>query len=70
LIVDFPEKSTFLTEEQKNWAVARIEADRGDAVPDQLTFRAFVKAISDAKIWAFAYLFMTATTGSYACKSV
>lgn len=66
LIVDFPEKSKFLTEEQKAWAVARIEADRGDAVPDKLTTKAFLRALADLKIWGFALLFMIATTGSYA----
>jgi hypothetical protein len=40
LIVDFPEKSTFLTEDQKQWAMARIERDRADANPDPLTGRA------------------------------
>jgi MFS family permease len=67
LIVDFPEKSSFLTPEQKAWAIERIQIDRGDAIPDKLTMASFTRAISDLKIWAFAYLFMTATTGAYAC---
>lgn len=58
LIVDFPEKSTFLREDQKAWAVQRIEIDRADAKPDPLTGRAFIKALSDWKIFVMAYLFM------------
>jgi hypothetical protein len=69
LIVDFPEKSHFLTTEQKAWVIERVQRDRGDAIPDKLTFTTFKRDISDFKIWAFAYLFMTATTGAYACKS-
>lgn len=66
LIVDFPEKSTFLTEEQKAWAIRRIEMDRADSQPDPLTGRSFLVAAADPKIWVYALLFMTATTGAYA----
>ncbi|KAF9005279.1 MFS general substrate transporter [Hymenopellis radicata] len=55
LIVDFPDKSTFLTPEQKA---------SGDALPDRLDFAAFKAHISDFKVWCFALLFMAATTGS------
>lgn len=68
-IVDFPEKSTFLTAEQKAWAIERIQIDRGDAIPDKLTWRTVGRDLADFKVWAFAYLFMSATTGSYACES-
>jgi hypothetical protein len=68
LIVDFPEKSTFLTPEEKAWAIDRIERDRGDAVPDKMSWGTIKRDIIDWKIWGFAYLFMSATTGSYACK--
>jgi hypothetical protein len=44
LIVDFPEKSNFLTEDRKQWAIQRIERDRADATPDKLTGRALVSA--------------------------
>ncbi|KAK1922834.1 major facilitator superfamily domain-containing protein [Papiliotrema laurentii] len=66
LIVDFPEKSTFLTPEEKAWAIDRIERDRGDAVPDKMSWGTIKRDIIDWKIWGFAYLFMSATTGSYA----
>lgn len=70
LVVDFPEKSKFLTAEQKQFVIDRIEQDRGDSVPDKLTGATFNRAITDAKIWCYSYLFMTATTGSYACELV
>ena len=69
LIVDFPAKSTFLTEEEKAVVIDRINRDRGDAVADKLTLRGSLRHLADPKLWAFAFLFMSATTGSYACKS-
>ena len=69
LIVDFPEKSTFLSPEQKAWAIQRIERDRGDSVPDKMTGSTIKRDLTDWKIWAYAYLFMSATCGSYACES-
>lgn len=53
LIVDFPEKSSFLSAEQKEWAISRIERDRSDSVPDPLTMRAFGRALADWKIWVY-----------------
>ncbi len=64
LIVDFPDKSTFLTHEEKAFVIDRIHRDRGDALPDRLDFAAFKAHISDFKVWCFALLFMAATTGS------
>ena len=69
LIVDFPAKSTFLTEEEKTVVIDRINRDRGDAVADKLTLRGSLRHLADPKLWAFAFLFMSSTTGSYACKS-
>jgi hypothetical protein len=39
-IVDFPHKNTFLSAEQTAYVQARIELDRGDAVPDVRRFSA------------------------------
>lgn len=70
LIVDFPEKNKFLTEEQTQFIIDRINRDRGDAKPDPMTMKAVLSAASDWKIWVYGYLFMTSTTGSYACTSL
>jgi hypothetical protein len=37
LLPDFPESNTFLTPDQTAFVLERIECDRGDSVPDQLT---------------------------------
>ena len=50
-IVDFPDKNTFLTPEQTQFMVQRIQADRGDAEPDSLTARKFLAHAADFKIW-------------------
>lgn len=45
---------------------ARIEDDRGDAVPDNLTWRKFFHNLTDLKLWAFALMFMNTTMPAYA----
>lgn len=37
LIVDFPDRAKFLSEDERRAAVDRIQRERGDALPDQLT---------------------------------
>ncbi|KAJ7917107.1 hypothetical protein B0H13DRAFT_1870631 [Mycena leptocephala] len=39
LLPDFPELNTFLTAEQTAFVLQRVKDDRGDSVPEQLTFR-------------------------------
>lgn len=68
LIVEFPEKNKFLTQEQTAWVIERIQRDRGDAIPDKITGATIRKDAMDWKLWVFALMFMTATTGAYACK--
>jgi len=66
LIVEFPEKNKFLTQEQTAWVIQRIQIDRGDAVPDKLTLAKLKRHAADWKLWIFALMFMAATTGAYA----
>jgi len=69
IIVDFPDKSEktgFLTHEQAEFVKRRIENDRGDSVPDRLTWAVLGKHLLDLKLWAFATLFMSATMPAYA----
>lgn len=64
-LVDFPHKSHFLTEEEKDIVLTRIDRDRGDAVPDKLTWRKVVHYCADFKVWLFAFFFMATTLASY-----
>ena len=70
LIVDFPELASkswkFLTVEEADFVVARIEKDRHDAIPEPFYITKYLKNALDLKIWGFAWLFMLATTNSYA----
>ncbi|KAL0956452.1 hypothetical protein HGRIS_002600 [Hohenbuehelia grisea] len=65
-IVDFPDKNRFLTKEQTELILARVEADRGDSVPDEVTFRKVVKHLCDWTIWANGLMFMCTAMPSYA----
>lgn len=66
LIVDFPHKNKFLTTEQTAYVQARIEADRGDAVPDALTLSKGISHALDWKAWTSGLLFGSATLPAYA----
>ncbi|KAL1407931.1 hypothetical protein Q8F55_004727 [Vanrija albida] len=64
-LVDFPDKATFLTEEQKELVITRIQRDRADAVVDPMTKAKFFEYLGTAKLWLFAYMFMCGTVASY-----
>lgn len=64
LIVDFPDKATFLTAEQTSMIMGRINAEREDATPDELTFKTALVHLGDYKMWLMGLMFMAATTGS------
>ncbi|GAA6053960.1 hypothetical protein JCM3770_004642 [Rhodotorula araucariae] len=65
-VVDFPDRAKFLTEEQRLYAIERIQKDRGDAVPDQVTGKKILKHALDFKVWAFGLCFCFSTMPSYA----
>ncbi|BEJ18112.1 hypothetical protein CspHIS471_0703890 [Cutaneotrichosporon sp. HIS471] len=65
VLVDFPDKATFITEEQRVFVKTRIERDRGDSVADKLTWHKVLNYATDIKIWVFAYIFMGTTMGAY-----
>ncbi|CAA7260554.1 unnamed protein product [Cyclocybe aegerita] len=62
----FPDQNNFLTEEETSIVLQRVEKDRGDAVPDVLTFEKVVRHLSDWKIWAIGLMYMCATVPAYA----
>lgn len=64
-LVDFPDRATFLTEEQKKFILTRIERDRGDSTHDPVTLKKVIKYARDWKIWLYALMFCSATVASY-----
>ncbi|KAK5944760.1 hypothetical protein PMZ80_001960 [Knufia obscura] len=69
VIIDFPDKATrkgFLSAEEGTFIAQRIQNDRGDAVPDSLTWAKFGQALLDWKLWAFALMFASSTMPAYA----
>jgi sugar phosphate permease len=69
-IVDFPEKAKnswkFLTEQEIQIMISRVEADRHDAITPPFHLGEYLKNALDAKIWLFALIFGSTTTISYA----
>jgi MFS family permease len=53
LIVNFPDKAKFITEEERAIVMGRLNADRGDAEDDHITFR---KCLLHMKDWKMCYL--------------
>ncbi|TRM69109.1 major facilitator superfamily domain-containing protein [Schizophyllum amplum] len=66
LLPEFPDRNTFLAPEETAYVLKRIEDDRGDAVPDQLTRGTVLKHLSDWTLWAYGIMFACATIPSYA----
>lgn len=64
-IVDFPDRATFLTEEQRQMILTRIQRDRSDAKPDPVTLAKVGSHLCDWKIWLYGYFLMSATVASY-----
>ncbi|KAJ8613289.1 hypothetical protein MRB53_036976 [Persea americana] len=70
-LLDFPDKTgsrslKFLTPEELQHTVARIEHDRADAHVEPFKLGRFLKPALDWQIWAFAFIFGCTTTVSYA----
>ncbi|KDR68722.1 hypothetical protein GALMADRAFT_231048 [Galerina marginata CBS 339.88] len=65
-IPDFPDKSRFITEEQRKMVLDRVQADRGDSVPDKMTWDKLFTHLKDPLLWAFAAMFLASTMPAYA----
>jgi len=52
-IPDFPDQNKFLTDEQTTLVLKRIDEDRGDAVPDELTAEKVRRHLLDWTLWAY-----------------
>ncbi|KAJ7686519.1 major facilitator superfamily domain-containing protein [Mycena rosella] len=66
LVPDFPELNTFLSPDQTKFVLQRVEEDRGDSVPDQLTVRKLLYHLGDWTLWAYGLMFMCCTLPAYA----
>lgn len=73
-IVDFPElaaKSSkmqrkFLTQDEADFVVARIEKDRHDVIAEEFNMKKYLSGALDLKVWGFAFIFLFTTTITYA----
>lgn len=72
-IVDFPELASrsgflrlkFLTKEESDFMVARIERDRADAILEEFNWKEYLCNGLDLKVWGFAALFGLNTVLTY-----
>ncbi|EAU91672.2 hypothetical protein CC1G_09354 [Coprinopsis cinerea okayama7 len=64
-IPNFPDENRFLTKEQTEFVLKRIDDDRGDALPDEITFAKVMKHLGDWTLWAYGFIFMCATMPNY-----
>jgi len=65
LIVDFPDRATFLTNEERHIVTTRIERDRADSKPDPITWKKIGRYAAMPQPWLFAFMFMSTTTATY-----
>lgn len=67
-LVDFPDspKNKFLTEDEKTMVADRLSAERGIHESYKVTFKSTFMALSDWKLWACTYMYMSAAMGAYA----
>ena len=52
-VPDFPDKNRFLTEDQTQLILDRVEEDRGDSLPDQLTAAKVLRHLRDPLLWTY-----------------
>ncbi|TFK23157.1 MFS general substrate transporter, partial [Coprinopsis marcescibilis] len=66
VVPGFPDQNRFLTKEQTELVLTRVENDRGDSVPDEFTREKVFLHLSDWKIWAFGLMYFCATVPAQA----
>ncbi|KAG6902781.1 hypothetical protein C0995_011929 [Termitomyces sp. Mi166 len=64
-IPEFPDQNTFLNDDQTKLVLDRVEHDRGDSIPDEMTGRKLFEHLLDWKIWVYCgfALFLDNPTG-------
>ena len=65
LIVNFPDKAKFITEEERSIVMGRLNADRGDAEDDHITLRKIVHHMKDWKMWYLSWVYVCNTLPCY-----
>ncbi|KAF9045108.1 major facilitator superfamily domain-containing protein [Panaeolus papilionaceus] len=65
-IPEFPDRNRFLTREQTDFVLKRINEDRGDALPDVISWAKIKVHLSDWKVWVFGFLFALQSMPAYA----
>ncbi|KAF4569448.1 hypothetical protein EYR40_008424 [Pleurotus pulmonarius] len=65
-VQDFPDKNKFLTQEQTNFVLGRINKDRSDAEFDHWTAAKFWSYLIDIHLWSYALMFGAVCTTTYA----
>ncbi|KAF8653320.1 hypothetical protein AX16_004020 [Volvariella volvacea WC 439] len=65
-IPEFPDQNNFLSLQQTQFVLQRIEEDRGDSLPDYLTIEKVLRHLRDWKLWAYAIMYLCATMPAYA----
>ncbi|KAF9256907.1 MFS general substrate transporter [Marasmius fiardii PR-910] len=64
-IPDFPDRNTFLTEAQTTFVLRRIEDDRGDSIPDEITARKVLHHLSDWTNWVYGTMLACSSLPAY-----
>ncbi|KXN85335.1 Allantoate permease [Leucoagaricus sp. SymC.cos] len=65
-VPDFPDKNRFIVETQTKTILDRVERDRGDSAPDEITLQRIFFRLSGWALWAYALVFMCSTMSAYA----
>jgi len=55
-LVDFPQKAKFLSQDERAWAIQRLNDDRGDGDHDGLTAAKIFQHLGDWKVWGFGLI--------------
>jgi sugar phosphate permease len=68
-LVGFPEDAhkawNFLSKEERDFVIRRVNRDRADAITEPFSLAAYLKPASDFKVWVFAFMFFCVTTVGY-----
>lgn len=67
IIIDFPTKAdNFLSPDEKEFVIQRINADRGDGEEDPITLAVILHHLKDWKLYFWAFNLMASTMPGYA----
>ncbi|KAF9259708.1 MFS general substrate transporter [Marasmius fiardii PR-910] len=65
LVPGFPDQNTFLDKAQTAFVLQRVEDDRGDSIPDEITFWKVLHHLSDWTIWIYGIMTACSTVPAY-----